>query len=215
MLEAPQYGCLNIHPSLLPRYRGPSPVISAILDGEETSGVTIMLLDEGMDTGPILAQRKVAIDTGETADALTLRLFESGADLLVQTLDDWVSGLIAPSSQNDDEATITRLLKREDGLLDWSEPADAIDRRVRAFTPWPGTFTSWKGKTLKVLRGRAVPGDYQAGPGTVCGEEGRVVVATGSGGLELLEVQLEGRAKSGAADFTRGQRDFIGSILGA
>ena len=215
VLEAPRYGCLNIHPSLLPRYRGPSPVISAILDGEETSGVTVMLLDEGMDTGPILAQRKVAIGTGETADALTLRLFESGADLLVQTLDDWVSGLIAPSSQNDDEATITRLLKREDGLLDWSESADAIDRRVRAFTPWPGTFTSWKGKTLKVLRGKAVPGDYQAVPGTVCGEEDRVVVATGSGGLELLEVQLEGRAKSGAADFARGQRDFIGSVLGA
>ena len=215
VLEAPRYGCLNIHPSLLPRYRGPSPVISAILDGEETSGVTIMLLDEGMDTGPILAQRKVAIGTGETADALTLRLFESGADLLVQTLDDWVSGLIAPSSQNDDEATITRLLKREDGLLDWSESAEAIDRRVRAFTPWPGTFTSWKGKTFKVLRGKAVPGDYQAGPGTVCVEEDRVVVATGSGGLQLLEVQLEGRAKSGAADFARGQRDFIGSVLGA
>ncbi len=216
VLETPGYGCLNIHPSLLPRYRGPSPVISAILAGEETSGVTIMLLDEGMDTGPILAQRKVAIESGETSDELTARLFELGADLLVRTLDAWTSGEITPSTQNDAEATITRLLKREDGLLDWSESASAIERRIRAFKPWPGTFTSWDGLSVKVLTGRALPDDYPAAPGTVCaGEEDRVIVATGSGALELLEVQLEGRARAKASDFARGQRDFIGSILGA
>ena len=216
VLETPRYGCLNIHPSLLPKYRGPSPVISAILEGEETSGVTIMLLDEGMDTGPILAQESVAIGSEETADELTGRLFEMGSDLLAQTLEEWVSGEITPSSQNDAEVTITRLLKRKDGLLDWSESASAIERRIRAFTPWPGTFTSWNGRTLKVLSGIAVSKDRGADPGTVleC-EGGRVVVATGSGVLELLEVQMEGRARSKAADFARGQRDFVGSVLGA
>ena len=215
VLETPEYGCLNIHPSLLPKYRGPSPVISAILEGEETSGVSIMLLDEGMDTGPILAQESVAIGKDETSDGLTLRLFELGADLLVQTLDDWVGGEITPSMQNDDEATITRLLKREDGLLDWSGSATAIERRIRAFTPWPGTFTSWNGRTLKVLSGRSIPHDRRAAPGTVLESNGGgVSVATGSGALELVEVQLEGRARSGAAAFARGQRDFIGSVLG-
>ncbi len=216
VLEAPKYGCLNIHPSLLPKYRGPSPVISAILAGEETSGVSIMLLDEGMDTGPILAQESVAIGLDETSDGLTLRLFELGADLLVQTLDDWVGGVITPSRQNDDEATITRLLKREDGLLDWSADAIAIERKIRALTPWPGTFTSWNDRTLKVLSGRSIPHHPVAAPGTVLDcEGGRVAVATGSGALELLEVQLEGRARSRASDFARGQRDFIGSVLGA
>ena len=216
VLESPKYGCLNIHPSLLPKYRGPSPVISAILEGEETSGVTIMLLDEGMDTGPVLAQKKATIGNEETSDELTLRLFELGADLLVQTLDDWVGERITLSSQNDDEATITRLLKREDGLLDWSGSASAIERRIRAFTPWPGTFTTWDGRTLKVLSGRSTSKDSGAVPGSVLDcEGGRVAVATGSGALELLEVQIEGRARSKAADFARGQRDFIGSILGA
>lgn len=216
VLETPRYGCLNIHPSLLPRYRGPSPVISAILEGEKTTGVTIMLLDEGMDSGPVLAQEKAAIGTEETSDELTLRLFEAGADLLVQTLAGWIRGEITPSIQDEDEATTTRLLKREDGLLDWSESASAIERRIRAFTPWPGTFTSWNGRTVKIVRGRPAQLGCDAVPGTVleC-EGGGVAVATGSGDLELLEVQLEGRARSTAAEFARGQRDFIGSVLGA
>ena len=216
VLETPRYGCLNIHPSLLPKYRGPSPVISAMLEGEETSGVTIMLLDEGMDTGPVLAQESVVIGRHETAEELTLRLFELGSGLLVRTLDRWAGGEITPSSQNDDEATVTRLLKREDGLLDWSESATALERRIRAFTPWPGTYTTWNGRTVKVLRGRAAQVEYRDEPGKVrAGEGDSVFVAAGSGALELLEVQLEGRAKSGASDFARGQRDFIGSVLGA
>ena len=216
VLETPEFGCLNIHPSLLPKYRGPSPVISAILEGEETTGVTIMLLDEGMDTGPLLGQESVVIGNQETADELTHRLFELGADLLVRTLDEIVRGEVTPVSQNDDEATITLLLKREDGLLDWSESAYTIERRIRAFAPWPGTFTSWNGRTLKVLSGRFTSVDYGAVPGTVLECDGdRIAVVTGSGALELLEMQLEGRARSGAADFARGQRDFIGSVLGA
>ena len=215
VLETPHYGCLNIHPSLLPKYRGPSPVISAILDGEEVSGVTIMLLDEGMDTGPVLAQEKTPIGSAETAAELTHRLFDAGAELVVETLDRWVQGEITPSVQDDQKATITRLLKRDDGRLDWSESADAIERRIRAFTPWPGTFTSWGERTLKVLQGRSIRMDFDESAGTVCAVDGdRVAVATGSVGLELLEVQLEGRARAKAADFARGQRDFVGSVLG-
>lgn len=215
VLEAPQHGCLNIHPSLLPRHRGPSPVISTILNGDETGGVTIMLLDEGMDTGPVLAQKSTPIGSDETADTLTHRLFRIGADLLVDTLDKWVLGEITPSAQNDDQATITRLLKREDGRLDWTAPAASIERRIRAFTPWPGTSTSWNGRTLKVVHGRVADVTGDSEPGTVSAPSAdRIVVATGSGALELLEVQLEGRARSRAADFARGQRDFVGSVLG-
>ncbi len=216
VLEIPKYGCLNIHPSLLPRHRGPSPVISAILEGDETSGVTIMLLDEGMDTGPVLAQERTDIGSDETADALTRRLFDLGAKLLAQTLDRWVHGEITPSKQDEEQATVTRLLKREDGRLDWSESADAIERRIRAFTPWPGTFTAWNERTLKVVRGRVIPEGVGAVPGTVfVSADDRVSVATGSGSMELLEVQLEGRAKAVASDFARGNRGFVGSALGA
>lgn len=215
VLETPRYGCLNIHPSLLPRHRGPSPVISTILNGDETGGVTIMLLDEGMDTGPVLAQKSTPVGSDETADSLTRRLFGLGAELLVDTLDKWVQGEITPSAQDDEQATTTRLLKREDGRLDWTGPADSIERRVRAFTPWPGAFTSWNGRTLKIVKGRVAAETGDSEPGTVSAPSGnRFVVATGSGALELLEVQLEGRARSKAADFVRGQRDFVGSMLG-
>ncbi len=215
VLETPRYGCLNIHPSLLPRHRGPSPVISAILDGDDTSGVTVMLLDEGMDTGPVLAQERTRIGSDETAVALTHRLFILGAKLLVDTLDRWVHAEITPSAQDDEQATVTRLLKREDGRLNWAEPSDTIERRIRAFTPWPGTFTSWGGRTLKIVRGRSVAEVVDSAPGKVSAlPDDRIVVATGSNALELLEVQVEGRAKANAADFARGQHDFIGSVLG-
>ena len=215
VLETPRYGCLNIHPSLLPRHRGPSPVISAVMEGDETTGVTIMLLDEGMDTGPVLTQRETRVGLDETAGALTHRLFDLGSGLLVETLDGWARSEIAPRPQDDDEATTTRLLKREDGRIDWSASADAIERRVRAFTPWPGTFTSWGGRRLKIVRGRLAPVTAGSVPGTVSAPtDDSVVVTTGSGAVELLEVQLEGRASASAADFARGQRDFIGSVLG-
>ena len=215
VLETPRYGCLNIHPSLLPRHRGPSPVISAVMDGDETTGVTLMLLDEGMDTGPVLAQEETRIGSDETAGALTHRLFDLGSRLLVETLDRWAQGEIAPCPQDDGRATITRLLKREDGRIDWTASADAISRRIRAFTPWPGTFTSWGGRTLKVVRGKSADVAVESVSGTVVALEGnRVAVVTGLGVLDLLEVQLEGRGKMDAADFARGQRDFIGSVLG-
>ena len=217
VLDTPRHGCLNIHPSLLPRHRGPSPVISTILDGDETGGVTIMLLDEGMDTGPVLAQEKTHISSEETADVLTHRLFGLGAVLLVRTLDRWVQGEIAPSTQYDERGHgHATPQSRVDGRLDWYESAEAIERRIRAFTPWPGTFTTWGGKTLKLVRGRLASASVESDArfGVSGSASDSIVVATGSGALELLEIQLEGRAKAGAADFARGQRDFVGSVLG-
>ena len=214
-LTVPRLGCLNIHPSLLPRHRGPSPVATAILEGDETTGVTIMLLDEGMDTGPILSQRNTPIVPGKTCDKLTVRLFDIGANLLTRTLDQWSAGRISPTPQNDADATITRRLEREDGRIDWSQSAESLARRMRAFTPWPGTFTTWRGKTLKILRAEPIETTHNDPCGKVIALNGSgVAVTTGLGVLRLLDVQMEGRRASDIADFMRGYQDFSGSTLG-
>ncbi len=215
-LDLPRLGCLNIHPSLLPRWRGPSPVASAILEGDEITGVSVILLDEGVDTGPVLARRHTDILRAEKADALTHRLFSIGSALLADTLDDWNEGRIDPQAQDESQATSTRLLKREDGRIDWTEPAALLERKARAFHPWPGTFTTWRGKTLKIWEARAVEAAGGGGaPGTVTRlGGGAVVVAAGAGSLELIEVQIEGGVRLPAEDFCRG-RDFAGSKLGS
>ena len=213
-LAVPRLGCLNIHPSLLPRHRGPSPVATTILDGNDTTGVTIMLLDEGMDTGPVLAQQKATIGSDETCEDLTVRLFDIGAGLLTETLDDWNKGLVTPIPQDDYHATITSRLQRSDGEIDWKLPAADIARRVRAFTPWPGTFTKWQGKTLKILRAEPKEDIFGSPIGTVLDSDDDIIsVATGKGVLRLHEVQLEGRRPSDAADFARGYPDFLGATL--
>ena len=215
VLRLPRLGCLNIHPSLLPRHRGPSPVATAILDGDETSGVTIMLLDEGIDTGPILAQHKTLIADNETAEELTERLFDLGSELLVDTLDQWERGQIVPTPQNNDDASVTRRLQREDGRIDWLQSAEDIARRVRAFTPWPGTFTVWRGKTVKILRGSPVDGALSGTPGTVVRlDDSTIAVLTGSGAVEVQSLQMEGRRAMSATEFVQGYRDFVGSTLG-
>lgn len=213
-LAVPRLGCLNIHPSLLPRHRGPSPTATAILNGDDTTGVTIMLLDEGMDTGPILAQRETPIGANETCDRLTARLFDMGASLLVETLEQWSAGHISPIPQDDATATVTRRLQRADGQIDWNQPAESIARQVRAFTPWPGTFTTWRGRTLKILAAEPLDTAHDNPPGKVVAiNNSQVVAATGQGILRLLSVQIEGRRPSSAADFMRGYPDFTGSIL--
>ena len=213
-LAVPRLGCLNIHPSLLPRHRGPSPVATSILDGDDFTGVTIMLLDEDMDTGPVLAQREAAIGPEETCDELTLRLFDIGACLLTKTLHNWNKGEIAPAPQDDALATITRRLQRADGEINWDQSAIELARRVRALTPWPGTFTKWQGRTLKILRAEPTNDAFDSPPGTVFRANGEeVAVTTGKGTLRLRDVQLEGRRASDAADFSRGRPDFIGSTL--
>ena len=214
-LRVPPLGALNIHPSLLPRHRGPSPVATAILEGDALTGVTIMQLDEGMDSGPIIAQRQTPIGAEETAEDLTVRLFDMGAELLADTIYPWRDGGIAPVPQSEADATITRLLKREDGAIDWAQPAEQIARQIRAFHPWPGSFTHWGGRQLKVHDASAVSTVERVVPGTVRELPEGVSVETGTGALLLRRVQIEGRQAADISDFVRGYRDFVGSLLGA
>ena len=216
VLQVPPMGVVNIHPSLLPQYRGPSPVVTAILDGQETAGVTIMLLDEGMDTGPILAQSTPKQLTGnEKGASLQSDLFKEGASMLPDVLKGLQEGSLTPQPQDDAKASVTRLLERSDGEIDWTTPAQRIDRMVRAYDPWPGTFTSWNGKGLKVLDAQISSGTASdSGAGVVVIDEGRLLVGTGSGSIELKQIQLEGRQAVAAADFLRGQPEFDDATLG-
>ena len=216
-LNLPRLGCLNVHPSLLPRYRGPSPVVSAILNGDAITGVTIMKLDEGMDSGPIVIQRQTPIGADETTGELTARLFQMGAELLVEVLPGWELGEVQAQPQDESEATVTSRLTKESGEIEWSRPAAYIARHVRAYRPWPGSFTHWRGKSLKVIEASAVESEAEpsTSPGRVTSLPDGVGVVTGSGVLELRTVQLEGRRAISGRDFVRGYRDFLGSEMGA
>ena len=226
VLDLPPFGCINVHASLLPRWRGAAPIQAAIRAGDAESGVTIMRMDAGLDTGPILAQRAIPLDRRETARTLHDKLATLGAALLVETLPRYLSGAITPKPQPDDPALVTLApsIKKEEGEIDWARPALEIDRLVRAFAPWPGTFTIWMGKTLKVLAG--LPIDVEGAPASAR-QPGRVIahtagaraeavaVETGAGLYVLERLQLEGRKALSAAEFVRGRPDFIGAVLGA
>jgi methionyl-tRNA formyltransferase len=223
VLQIPPMGVVNIHPSLLPSYRGPSPVVAAILDGMSETGVTIMLLDEGMDTGPVLAQSKpIRLLGTERGAELQRTLFKEGTKLLPGALHGLQAGSITPQPQDDTLATVTSLIERGDGEINWSASAEQIDRMVRAYDPWPGTFTIWNGKGLKILEVALVRGSpfgteassRLGSAGSVSVTEGRLVVATSHGILEILRLQLEGRQVVPAADFLRGNPDIDGGVLG-
>ena len=216
VLEAPRLGCLNVHPSLLPKYRGPSPVAAAILAGDEVTGATVMEVTERVDSGPVVARRRLRIRAGETAGELTGRLFRLGACLMVAVLPQWAAGEIEASPQDDTQATMTRLLTREDGAIDWTAPAERIARQVRAYDPWPGSFTRWDGRRLKILEAtasRADPGGVATGT-VVAGLDGVPGVVTGEGVLRLGKLQMEGRRALDAPAFARGQAGFVGARLG-
>jgi methionyl-tRNA formyltransferase len=214
VLALPPYGCLNVHASLLPRYRGASPIAAAILAGEEVTGVTLMRMDEGMDTGPILAQAQCPIAPDDTTATLTGKLARLGAELMAKTLPAWLSGELEARPQDDSQASYCRPLTKQDGHLDWGEPASALERRVRAYDPWPGTYTTWQGQRLNVIRARAWPDRQEPDPpGTVVELEVGVGVVTGQGVLELMEVQPAGKKPMEAEAFARGQRDLAGSRL--
>ncbi|MCY4365304.1 MAG: methionyl-tRNA formyltransferase [Chloroflexi bacterium] len=222
VLELPPHGCLNIHPSLLPRYRGPSPVVSAILDGVAETGVSLMLLDEGMDTGPIVAQETYPLNGTETALFLTEELFMAGGKLLVDRLQPWVEGKLPLTAQEDSLATVTSKLERSDGAADWTQSAEHLERLQRAFTPWPGLFTQWEDKTLRLLEVCVMQIARQSGeslapePGEVVGldqEDILVGIGTGEGILGLKTLQLEGRRATSASEFLRGYPHFLGSQL--
>ena len=220
VLAIPRHGCLNIHPSLLPRFRGASPVAAAILAGDEFTGVSIMLMDGGMDTGPVLGRAQIPISGRDTTGSLTAKLSCIGAQLLLEVLPRWLKGELTPRPQDEAEVSYCRQISKEDGEINWQLPAIDIWRRVRAYNPWPGSFTGRQGRRLKIIE--AVP--VSEGEGV---SVGRVVtlppaggmavpafgVGTGQGILGILKVQLEGKRVISAADFLKGQRDFIGVQL--
>ena len=216
VLDMAPHGCLNVHASLLPRYRGAAPIPAAILAGDSVTGATIMGLDEGMDTGPILAQAECPIAPDDTTGLLVAKLAGLGAQLLVETLPCWLAGKIQAWPQDDALATYCRPLKKGDGHLDWARSAVYLDRQVRATDPWPGAYTLWQGQRLKVLR--AQPHSERPGverPGVVIPlEPSGLGVATGKGTLELLQVQLAGKKPMGASIFARGQHGLLGGLLG-
>ena len=219
VLGIPPKGALNIHPSLLPVYRGPSPVATAILDGRSRVGVTLMLMDEGMDTGDIVAQRETDALPVETAGELTVRLFSLGAELLRDTLPGWLAGSVTPVPQDDARATVTRLMVKEDGVMDWSLSAVQLERRVHAFDPWPGCYTRWEGKQFKVLKAVALDDEVAQGedPGRVVSrgsnKDVSTAVVTGKGMLGLKRVQLAGGRPQDIQEFIRGHRGFEGAVL--
>lgn len=224
VLNLPPLGCLNVHASLLPRWRGAAPIAAALLAGDEETGATIMRMDAGLDTGPILAQAAVLIRDKDTAVTLEHRLAERGADLLAETLPRWARGEIQALPQPEPAAGVTYApqIRKEDGRVDWTLPAVELWRRWRAYQPWPGLYTDCQGCNLKLVRVRPLPDWHgNAPPGRVIFVwEGvhtcsalRVAVATGEGALLLEEVQLAGKRAMSTEDFCRGQRDFVGTHL--
>lgn len=213
VLGLPPFGAINVHPSYLPRHRGAAPIQGSILAGDAETGVTIMLLDEGMDTGPILAQRLAPLGPAETAESLTNRLAFLGAELLMHTLPAWFDGSVAPQPQIETIATTTAPIKKDDGILDWSLPAVELERIVRAYYPWPSAQTTVAGTRIKILAARVV--EIRDGvPGTVSeGADKLPVVATGSGGLALERVQPAGKREQSGAAWLNGHRASVGAVL--
>ena len=212
IIDLPRFGILNVHASLLPKYRGAAPVQWAIANGETRTGVTIMQIDAGLDTGPMICAEETAIGSGETAVELSNRLAAMGARLLVETL----ANLPAPCTPQDSSiATLAPILKKEDGRIDWSRPASVIACRLRGFTPWPGAFTTFRGEPLKVTRSSVAAESLNLTPGAVLAHGKRLLVECGNlTTLELLEVQMEGRKKIAAEAFLNGFRPLDNEVLG-
>ena len=213
VLAIPARGSVNTHASLLPRHRGAAPIMAAILAGDDETGITLIQMDPGLDTGPILAQRAIPIDQVDTTGTLTPKLARLAADLLIETLPRILAGEVVPHPQDETQATVFRTIRKEEGLIDWTRPAVELARRVRAFNPWPSAYTFWNGLGLKVLRARAVPSSLIAEHGRVMRLKDEIAVSTGDGGLVLQQVQLAGKRAMDIDDFIRGQRDFVGSTL--
>ena len=207
VLDAPPFGCVNVHASLLPRYRGAAPINWAIANGEKKTGVTIMQVEEEMDTGDILSQREVQIGDEETAGELSKRLSLEGAQLLLETIDRIAKNDISPVKQDPAAATYAPLLSRKNGRVDWNRNADEIKNLVRAMIPWPCAHTTLGGKNLKILRALSGPG--QGRPGEIVSLGGESLdVATGDGILQILSLQIEGGRKMDAPEFKRGRKDL-------
>lgn len=211
VLDIPKYGCINVHASLLPRWRGAAPIQASILAGDAQTGITIMMMEAGLDTGPMLRSEPVDITPTETAQTLHDKLSKVGARLLIETLDDYLKDKITPTPQPEDGVTWAHQIEKEHGRIDWSKSAVEIDRQVRAFTPWPGTFTDWEGQTLKIIAGR--PSEGNAEVGQVVKQDAGAAVGTSRGIFVLSHVQLSGKKAVSIEEFLRGHGNFIGAAL--
>jgi len=213
VLDMPPHGCINVHASLLPRWRGAAPIRAAILHGDNQTGITIMCMDPGIDTGPILSQRAIPIQTGDNAETLGKRLANIGADLLINTLPGYLNGQISPMPQEDALATYAPMLEKADGELDFNRPAVELERKVRAFYPWPGVYTrAWQGELLKILRASVVPAsnlDRSVEPGERTVYRRLPAFGAGGGLLALEEVQPGGKKPMNGEVFLRGARNWI------
>jgi methionyl-tRNA formyltransferase len=215
VLNMPPKQCVNVHASLLPSGRGASPVAQAILDGLAETGVTIMLIEKALDAGPVLSQRVVPLAPDETQATLMDKLAEAGAELLVDTLPGWVAGEITPQPQDHRRATYTGIIKKEAGLIDWKERAVQIQRKARAYDPWPGIYTYWEGQLLKLGHCQVVEPDrpYQPGEVFLTGNN-QLAIATGQDAILPESLQLPGKKMLPGADFLRGYRQIVGAKLG-
>jgi len=213
MLDLPPLGNINLHASVLPKYRGAAPIQWAIAQGESVTGVTTMRLDAGLDTGDILLQREMPITDDDTAETLAPRLAQVGADLMVETLRGLQSGSIEPRPQDSSLATLAPILKKEDGLLDFSRPASELLNRIRGFQPWPGAYTKFRGKNLHIWK--AAPASETLPIAGLHLDGDRLLIGCGHNtSFELLEIQLEGKKRSSARDFVHGYRPQSGEKLG-
>ena len=213
MIDLPRFGNINLHASLLPKYRGAAPIQWAIACGETVTGVTTMRIDAGLDTGDILLQKEFPIAPEDTSETLAPRLAAGGADLMIETLQGLYAGTISPRPQDHAQATLAPTLKKEDGRIDFHRGAEEIWNRVRGFQPWPGAFTSFRGKNLNVWEVR--PAQAQTAPGELVLANHRLIVGCGdAGALELLTVQPEGKRRMSARDFVHGYKPRAGELLG-
>ncbi len=212
VLDLPERGVVNVHASLLPRWRGAAPIQAAIRAGDAQSGATIMLLEAGLDTGPMLAKRAIALATDETGGTLHDKLATLGADLLAETLPGWLRGEIIPQAQDKALATYAPQLKKQAGAIDWAQSASEIERMVRAYQPWPRAYTHWQGAQLSVAPGFVLPG--QAPPGRVVQQRKHIAIGTGDQLFCPSQLQLPGKKSLAVADFINGYPAFIGAQLG-
>ena len=207
VLEIPRIACLNLHASLLPRWRGAAPIQAAIAAGDRETGITVIYMDEGLDTGDILLQRKIDIEPNDTGGSLHDRLGEIAPDALLESLRLLDEGSAPRAPQDNSRTTVAPKLNREDGRIDWSEPADVIERKIRAYDPWPGAFTKIGDRNLKIFSASIV--DLSGKPGEVLRQENKVIIVAGARALSLGEIQLEGKRRMGASEFIRGYQDAI------
>lgn len=216
ILRLPPRGCVNVHGSLLPKYRGAAPVQWAVINGETITGITTMLMDEGMDTGPMLLQEKVEILPDDTAGTLAPRLAELGGRLLVDTITQLKAGTLTPKKQDDSQATLAPLLKKEDGLIDWTMGATALANRIRGLSPWPGAYTFLGDERWNIWRAVASVGATTDKPGTIVAVNKQgIVVATGDGVLEIREIQTANSKRMSVGQFLAGHRVVPGRQLGS